>query len=863
MPIECLTPEVLLRLANGFRSVAQADAGGPPHGVDLANCVDILDRAREGMAKLQVEQARRGHSIILLIRAVVMGGLLRDAESLRSVCQIALRVATPDDGTSNLYSRLLDAPSAVPGRTSLYIHRLTLYMGYCRWQSALHEKMLAEEGREGIVRWGTMDSSEQGSYDLVYSAFSTLRIKDLPDRFNDALTLIRGAGGHVDAREMDGASDRLSQLSFVPGPPVAVGSGFASFDHKMHATAHSQRLTAPSWSATAALLNSTCTFTGDLGTESKVSAYKSSLLRLFGPWIADADRGVEEADEAPVFDFEEVQDEQEQQQGEQPQQQEQAGEACSFQFEEVQEEKPDDKEQQEEEKPDDKEQADEPISLDEYDLDFTKSIYIAGVLHIVSNITQDLKTALVHFQKFFLWLSAVTRLLTRKASKRRFVATCLGDRVGGMHESQFLAFTQHVHDKRWGTVLDAVEALLQIRIPLVQFWSRGKYESQGRARNDADGDGAEHSVKIADVDAAIRSAWFWAYCLMIACVGEVLQEFSNMSETCPCHRRAFVSRHARRGLGKRKRSDLSNPEGRCPMLTRMAPELAAGEHFRFVRELASKTMMVLLNDELVMNLIDSDRAAILQEFSRARRHIMFNLQLKMSFWLSPPWSHMALGHPDEDVARGEARRSLQRFHAAPPEADHHAVTLELCSPGGRGYDEMSRFAAGAVSREQCPTIIYYAAIFRFATVSERWIEGRHAQAKSNLRSARCHGIVHIAFTGSFTHIRKLVMSPASIDKFAEHCLEVRRPRDAIYACGLNKQPAFRCIEEEVSKAWKLDTLFRAMLVEILFHIDSFTLFQKVGGHDAGDGGGGKQVRPTRKTTRMVRREASKLRLDHR
>ena len=282
------------------------------------------------------------------------------------------------------------------------------------------------------------------------------------------------------------------------------------------------------------------------------------------------------------------------------------------------------------------------------------------------------------------------------------------------------------------------------------------------------------------------------------------------------------------------------------MLTRMAPEFAAGEHFRFVRELASKTMMLLLNDELVMNLSESDRAAIIQEFGRARRHIIFNLQLKMSFWLSPPWSHMALGHPDEDVARGEARRSLQRFHAEPPEADHHAVTLELCSPGGRGYDEMSRFAAGAVSREQCPTIIYYAAIFRFATVSERWIEGRHAQAKSGLRSARCAGIVHIAFTGSFTRIKKLVMSPGSVDKFAELCLEVRRPKLAIYASGLNKHPAFVCIEQEVSKVWKLNEVFRTMLVEILFHIDSFTLFQKVGGHDAGDGGGGKQVRPTRK-----------------
>ena len=185
------------------------------------------------------------------------------------------------------------------------------------------------------------------------------------------------------------------------------------------------------------------------------------------------------------------------------------------------------------------------------------------------------------------------------------------------------------------------------------------------------------------------------------------------------------------------------------MLTRMAPEFAAGEHIRFMRKAASMSLMALCHDPVIVQLTESDRALVLQDFSRARRHILFNLKLKMSFWTEPPWSHMALGHSNEEVARKEAREALQRCTSAGPDAEHHWVTKVLCLPGGKGYNEMNRFAAGLASREQCPTIMYFAVQIRFVTVSERWIEGRHAQAKAHLRSTRNAGIVHTAFHGHF------------------------------------------------------------------------------------------------------------------
>lgn len=55
----------------------------------------------------------------------------------------------------------------------------------------------------------------------------------------------------------------------------------------MHALCHSVRLTCESWPDTAKLVNSTISWTGDLGTESRITNYRGSLKTLFGNWIED------------------------------------------------------------------------------------------------------------------------------------------------------------------------------------------------------------------------------------------------------------------------------------------------------------------------------------------------------------------------------------------------------------------------------------------------------------------------------------------------------------------------------------------------------------------------------------------------
>jgi hypothetical protein len=246
---------------------------------------------------------------------------------------------------------------------------------------------------------------------------------------------------------------------------------------------------------------------------------------------------------------------------------------------------------------------------------------------------------------------------------------------------------------------------------------------------------------------AIRCPRFWGYAFMVDTIGQFLDHFSNFSESCPCHRHVGglvgASRHQRRA-----HLWAEAQLRQCPMSTRMAPEFANGEHMLILRQLSSVAHQNLLLDASVAPLAELDKRIILEDFARARRHILFTIQLKMGFWRSLPWVLFGLGHTNEGIARTCGQRALQLFAQAGDNSDHHFLSMFMCSPGGRGHAEMLQFCGGNMPREQFPVLMRMAARFRFAMVTERWIEGRHAQIKSHLRAARHTSVVHTAFHGA-------------------------------------------------------------------------------------------------------------------
>eukprot|EP00969_Alexandrium_andersonii_P362388 15459594-Alexandrium_andersonii.AAC.1 len=56
---------------------------------------------------------------------------------------------------------------------------------------------------------------------------------------------------------------------------------------------------------------------------------------------------------------------------------------------------------------------DHPFPADPYSIDCTASVFIAGIMHVVSNATKDLDTALNHYATFLKQLTAICHMLSK------------------------------------------------------------------------------------------------------------------------------------------------------------------------------------------------------------------------------------------------------------------------------------------------------------------------------------------------------------------------------------------------------------------------------------------------------------------
>eukprot|EP00974_Lingulodinium_polyedra_P022383 2159928-Lingulodinium_polyedra.AAC.1 len=110
-------------------------------------------------------------------------------------------------------------------------------------------------------------------------------VGDLPKACADARVLIAAGAADAVPGELHECARRLSSwLVMQQGVPTAVGSGRGSARRKLHAVVHSQRLESAGWPSAAKLLNSTVTWTGDLGAESRFWQMRATAPELFGNW---------------------------------------------------------------------------------------------------------------------------------------------------------------------------------------------------------------------------------------------------------------------------------------------------------------------------------------------------------------------------------------------------------------------------------------------------------------------------------------------------------------------------------------------------------------------------------------------------
>ena len=99
-----------------------------------------------------------------------------------------------------------------------------------------------------------------------------------------------------------------------------------------------------------------------------------------------------------------------------------------------------------------------------------------------------------------------------------------------------------------------------------------------------------------------------------------------------------------------------------------------------------------------------ERPILLRDLASLRRHVYFTCTLKVSWWQQLPWVLFGIAHHREATARQCARRALQLYHSAGPEATHHWVAHLLLGQGTMGFEQMVRFVEGAARLDALPIL---------------------------------------------------------------------------------------------------------------------------------------------------------------
>ena len=860
-------------------------------------CIDLMQGVRNRQAQIVHENYRKHFDLTYLVECVAIGGFLNNNDSLRQTLEMSLRVLCREPAMFQSLQAMLSMPRSTPHPKTLLVRRLPVAVAV-----AFSERpgIYAALHGTGVVSYGTADCSPQAGYNFLSAGFTTISIDKLIPCYEASLHLCRSdrPGLGEGAEETDAIKELMSllkeHLQYKQSLPVALGSGFAGIPQHVRALCHTRRFTCQSWQDVVLLMNSVFIWVGDLG-ESKISDFHGDLRYLFGPWIADpCAQSQQEPDQPDGFAFEEEAElvghapeeavlgdafafEEEAVVGDAqldvPSGDAQSEHAFSFQDEAVLGELepeiafsfedeiesivepgssvpnegvaqpgvaspvhpgngvPDAGDAQPEVDP----------SINPWLLDFRGSLYISGMLHIVSNLTKDIHGALLHWATFLDELRHVCRLLNHKWSKQRFMKHLLNDAPWSYFMQDIEKFQGGVYEGRWGSVMEAVENLLPLKDVVRGAWNKQRFLA-GRGVEEERQDGSAKSVRVDIADAAIISTMFWAYLVMVDFLAEALMALTHWSERCPCcsrnERNCYCSTRARREAWFRTLYQIV----RCPMAGRRGPEMARGEWRQVIRGLLGIANANLRMHPALQVLSERDKAIILADFARARRHILITLTFKLSPWTQLPYMLIGLGHHDDEKARWCGERALQLYPHAPTTVREHAWVSLLCSAGGALNSALMAFVWEGRRLADVPALHIACAIFRFVPVVERWVESLHAQIKKHFQQARNAGMRHLAFKQTHAALLDAISTPDRTSRFVDTFAECRHIVLCLKGMGLMQHPTVAKILGRGHGYLKpLHKKYYSEVVKVLFHthIDSmFAPFHLKYNSESGGGSGG-------------------------
>ena len=423
------------------------------------------------------------------------------------------------------------------------------------------------------------------------------------------------------------------------------------------------------------------------------------------------------------------------------------------------------------------------VQADTFPVGLTASIAVTGLLHILPNAGNELTSVCETLPGTIDQMKCISRLLSGPSSNQRLRATCFSGPLSRPFQDRVRQYSAKVYEARWGSVAWAAQELLKLEKPLRRFWSLPSYQSagieEGRPSTRAGKPGK--LIDIQAVDAAIGDQFFWAALLVIDNILAVIRSSIAWAESCRCHWRVLQWD----GLAPKLRAQFES----CPMRGRRCPEIAAGDLFDVLASMFDVSATAILL-ELPATLSQAQRAKLLRDFELGRSHFSFSATLKLSAMMEPPRLIFAIAHHEQAKAKAALKQCMRST------CTHAAITR---LQEGSLAEEAREFLDGACLGD-LPELREHIAIYTFALVCERMVEGDHASIHRAYMKSRHHGESFDSLVRRLGEIKTVMATPDGLDQLSQK-LEVccRSPRLCVQSLGLADHVA--CAATETSGSW--------------------------------------------------------------
>ncbi len=671
---------------------------------------------------------RRQFSAKALIECIGCCSFIRSKKHLRQAAERAVHMCLP----GALESGFLETAKVPSGAT---ISRCVLVTD-CALMLHMqehHQTALAA----GCSIYLSLDASPQGGRNWLLTEYTLLLHPRVLSAVEAWRTLSQRAARKSvhddDASAVPELEAALTSCVYSHVLPIgALGSGRASLAHKFGVLVQQIRLECADWSGVRHFCNAVVAVTSDFGTESLITDIPNiDVEDLFPHWLDVTRDG---GDEPPN----------------------EVGESSSHPFQ------------------------------------FPFALRIPGCLHILHNATHDITDHMCSFSRWQPMCHQVARLLIRRYSRERFVATCLDSAEAVIWKPRFATFNQTVLSWRFMSLVEFCDAMLRLETPLRMFWRRAKFqmgaaaaeEEEERGREAAAAAAAEaERLDVSRLDEAITSPFFWAFAKLICFVTGVLEDLKAFVVSCTCHSAGGADEEGQSGLGLfRKQRAASKTLGRpCPFKGRNAAGLAAGVHVEILQRSVQLYHVFLL--ESTIGCTERDREALLHDWHAASQQLKFVLELKFAFFANLPYILCGVGHWDESVGRALAAKAAILWSKDPPGA-HHRYTVWFFQTF---QAQLKLFAEGhAMAAEMGVEVAKLVCV----SVVEHTIEGRHSWVKAAYGRGphSSEALVDLELRSPELE-RRIFQSPPDLADFTLLWERVRKLSDLVARFGLAAHPS--------------------------------------------------------------------------